>query len=149
MRRSTLLYAVLAIVVVVIIIVGYYAAVGKIHAGNTGSSGTVLVPSQTVDSIPGGQFDAIELLATSNCTLNGTFYDVLEIYLYLMTPAELEHLARTLVVGGYEWTSGEVDNGTITHLNLAIPVGASDFVILNPELFNETYVGFYSNLILT
>jgi hypothetical protein len=147
--RTTLLYAGVVIVVAVVLVVGYYAATGRIHGGTTGTSRTVLVPAETVYSIPGSQFDAIQILASGNETLNGTFYNDLWVILYVMTPAELEHLARQLVVAGYSWTSGPVANETITHLNLVIQPGPWDFVIYNPAPFNSTVIGFYTDLTLT
>lgn len=147
-RPRIWLYAVVAVVIVVVMVLGYYALIGGFTPGS-GSSKSVLIPKGTAYSLPGGQLNAVTFIADSTSTLNGTFYDVLEIILYTMTPTQFQEFLRTNVLAGYEWTSGPIANETVYNLDLTVPAGAWDFVFDNPNLVNTTIIGFYTDLTLS
>ena len=147
-RRLVRTYLIVAVVIVVAVILAAYVLTGGFHSNHT-SNAEVLVPIHTVDVIPTYQFDAIDVSVSSTSEINGTFFVTFALVIYTMTPAQVESLARTGVVSGYEWTSGEVQNDSIYTLGVSIPPGAWDLVFYNPSPINNTAIGFYSDLTLT
>ena len=147
-RHRWLLYELVAVVVVVAVVVAAYSVSNGFGKGG-GSTSDVLVPARTLDSIPALQFDAIALTLSSTSVVNGTFYHSYPVFVYTMTPTELESLSKTDVVGGYSWTSGLLEGNTIYGLDITIAVGAWYLVFLNPSTVNTTALAFYTALTLS
>jgi hypothetical protein len=147
--RRWLLYEIIAVVVIVVAVVVAYSVTGDFGRSGDSSSTTVLVPGNTDDSIPAGQFDAISFVITSTSTVSGTLFNSFGIQFYTMSPTELFNLSRTDVVSGYEWTSGPIHNDTTYDVDVSVPPGHWYFVSLNPSLTVPTALGYYTALTLT
>jgi len=141
-------WLVAAVVVVAIALVAVYVVEVRAHSGS--SSAAVLVPVNTVDSIPSTQFDGIAVSTASSSVINGSFYSTYGVVLYLMSPSDFHAMTVSLKVAGFEWSSNAlVGNNSIVYLNVQVPSGAWVFVLLNPSLVVTTLVAFYSDLIMS
>jgi len=141
------LVVVASVAVVIVLVFGAYLFLETIHKPGS-SSVSVLVPKDTLFSIPGSQFNAIAFTISSNSVIEGTFYDTFGIIVYTLTPSELDHLAKTGLIPSYEWTSGKIANSSVEILNLNVSAGAWDLAFVNPNELNTTLVGFYTELTL-
>ena len=145
-------YVVVAVVIVIGMLVAAYALSDGFHRPASGASNTVLVQEGTIDTVPVGQFDAINLAVPSgNSTVNGTIIDSYGLELFTMTPAQFQYLAVKGVFNGFQWTSGVIANDTVTNVNLVFGPGSWVVVFYNPNPIPTaltTSVGFYTNLVL-
>ena len=136
-----------AIVIAIGLVLGAYVIVEVTHK-SVSSSVSVLVAKDTLYSIPGSQFNAIAFTISSNSVIQGTFSDTFGIVVYTLTPAELDHLAKTGLIPTYEWTSGTIANDSVENLVVKVSPGAWDLAFVNPNPLNTTLVGFYTELTL-
>ncbi len=113
------------------------------------ASAVVLVPYHTVYSISGGQLNAVDFTIQTTSVVNGTFTNTLGIIVYIFTPEELVNLTLKGQVTGYQWTSGVIANLTVDSIDVTVTPGAWDLTFVNPNLFNTTIVGFWSNVTLS
>lgn len=130
-RTRRLLVVGLVVVVAAVTIIAAYTWIERLPGSK--SSGTpFVVPEGIYYTIPAGQFDAVAFNCFKNSTLTGTVADTWgNVTVYAMAPADLESLAKTNIVKGYSWTSGEVANHTTFDLALAIGTGQWDLVFVN------------------
>jgi len=150
-RRRSWIYAVVAFAVVIAVILAAWTLTGGFGTKKNVGSPTVLDPEGTYFTIPGGQFNAVTLLATANATIQGTFTNTYGIILYTMNPTQFHHLVISggNASAGYEWTSGTVGRGIVYKLDVTVPPGPWDLAFVNPSPINTTLVGFYSDLTLS
>jgi hypothetical protein len=138
-----------AVVVVAIVLVGVYVVEVRAHASSNNSP-VVLVPVNTLYSLPASQYNGIAISPSSASVINGTFYSSYGVVLYLVNPTMFHALTQTDKVSSFQWSSGGlVGNNSVVDLNVQVPSGAWVFVFLNPSIIVTTYVGFYSDLTLT
>jgi hypothetical protein len=145
-RRRTL-YVAVTVLVALAIIGSVLVLTGGVRSSR-GTNASVLVPVDTVFTIPGSQYNALTFLVSTNSTISGTITNSFGLVLYTLTPSELVSLAKTGSVPGYEWTSGSIANQAITHIHVTVPAGSWDFVFVNPNVYNTTVVGFWTDLTL-
>ncbi len=150
-RARRVLVVGLVLVVVAFSVIAAFTWIGRSAPAKSSGSPSV-VPEGIFYTIPAGQFDAVAFSCAKNSTLNGTVADTWgNVTLYTMTPPELVSYAKTAVVSGYSWTSGEVTNHTTLTLALAIEAGQWDLVFVNgaaPTRFggNSTVVWFQQGI---
>ena len=139
------LYTIVAIIVIVVVVVVGVSVID--HNTSGGTSTTVLVAKGTLYGLPAGQFNSEVVNPTSTATVTGSIVNLNGVYVYTMTPAQEQSLARTgTVSGGYLWTSGYLANDVHYNISLTFQPGSWDIVFLNPSDTNETWLGFTSNL---
>jgi hypothetical protein len=147
-RRLLRTYAIIIVVIVVVMVLAAYVITGGFHGNNTSRVST-LIASDTEDSIPGGQFDAVSFVTSSSAIVNGTVYNTFGITLYTMTPNQYLNYSKTLNPSGHEWTSGRIKNDTVYSIDVTVQPGDWDFVFSDPWETNATAIGFYTALTLT
>ena len=148
-RLRTRTYVVAAVVIVVLLVIAFYSLVGFYpHATSSGTK-SVLVPVDTLYSLPAEQFDAVVVTTQSTALVNGTFSHTGSLVLYTMTVKQEQALAINDSVSGYEWTSGLItDNLTITYIELNLAPGNWYLIFLNPSTNpnDSSSVGFLTDL---
>ncbi len=118
--------------------------------GPTPSEGKVLVPRGTIDNIPGGQFNAITLIANGTSVVSGSFTTTAGIIIYVMDPSQFESFVHSsTLAGGYNWTSGPYYNQTIDTFRIVVTSGPWDIVFVNPGLVFGTMIGYLSDVTLS
>lgn len=150
-RSRSRTYVAVAVTIVVVVIVLAYVLTGGFQRPS-GSSTTVLVPADTVFSLPVDQFSGVSFIISTNATLNGTISESYGLQLYTMSPPQYQHLLTKGNLSGYEWTSGVLPNDTIYNIELTVPPGAWVLVFANPnnpQTLLSTSVGFFTDLTLT
>ena len=140
------LYSIFTVAAAVIVVLAGLAISADIDRGGA-SSATVLVKKRTIDYIPQGQLDAVVINTKTSSVVNGSVTILFAIQFYTMDSAEYESFVKTLVVSGYLWTSGLLQNVSPYLLNVQVPAGFSYLVFANP-LPIQALVGFNSDLTL-
>lgn len=131
------------------LVLSVYFIEERAHSTNSTMS-EVLVPKNTLFSIPPTQFNSISINITTNSVINGTFYSNYGVDLYVLTPSAFHTLTVDGKVPSSEWSSGGlVGNASTVFLNLDVPTGAWVLVYLNPSRIVTSYVGFYTDLTLS
>jgi hypothetical protein len=147
--RRWWIYEIIAVVIVVVVVVVAYTATSGFGKSSGTTSSYVLIPKNTLDSIPAQQFDAVQLAVSEASIVTGSFYNSHEVFVYVMTPTDFHTLTVKDTVQGYNWTSGAVQGNGIYTVDVSIDVGPWDLVFYNPSTINTTALAFYSALTLT
>jgi hypothetical protein len=145
-QHSRVLYTIIVVVVAIVVVMVAIAYTEAFRA-NSGSSTSVLLKKGTTDLIPAGQFDDVSVDAKANSTISGSVTIIYEAALYSMTYQQVLAFAKTLVVSGYLWTSGLMENVSKYSFDVPVSAGFSYFVLANPGAV-ESLVGYDSNLTL-
>jgi len=142
---------VVAILIVLVVIVAAYLWTGGFHrpTSPSGSAGTVLLPDGFSYSIMNGQFSDVAFHINSTSVIQGKLNSSEGVLVDVMTPAEFVHLAITLNVSGYQWTSGPVADRSIYNLDVTVDPGGWFLAFLDPNASFPTGLSFYSDLTLT
>ena len=152
-RRQVPMYTVVlaAVLIVLVVFAGAYVWTGGFHrtTSPSGSLGTVLLPSGSSYSIVNGQFSDVAFRINSTSVVQGQLNSSEGVLVDVMTPAEFEHMAITLNVSGYQWTSGAVADRTVYSLDVTVAPGQWFLAFLDPNASFPTGVSFYSDLTLT
>lgn len=143
-RRQAQILAVAGVVLAVVLVTAAYGLTNGFRGRPGGSTTITVVPQWTYESIPGEQYDEAAFVTHSTTKLDGSFTDSLGIVAYFMTPADVESLSKTGVVGGFNWTSGAIPDFTLYNLTITLSAGPWDFVLYNPSAVNTTVVDFWT-----
>ena len=145
-KPPTALYSILIVATAVTVVLAVLAISANLDRGSA-SSATILVKKRTIDYIPQGQLDAVLINTKTSSVVNGSVTILFAVQFYTMNSTEYESFVKTLVVSGYLWTSGLLQNISPYLLNVQVPAGFSYLVFANP-LPIQALVGFNSDLTL-
>jgi hypothetical protein len=131
---------------VAIVIVGVVVLGGTYHPVAGSSTETIAPVGWSATSLPYGQFGDVPFITDSTENITGAFETANTISVYLMTAAQFASLVKDAILSGYEWTSGQVWNGTISY---TLPAGEWDLVFLNTNPYGSSGVAITTAVVLT
>jgi hypothetical protein len=144
--RRLYLVAGVAIVVVILLIVVLVPR-GSLNSSSTNSTSNVLAPAGwNAISLPYGQFAAVIFTISSPQVLTGSFLSENLITAYVLNDSAFHTLSTVDTVPGYQWTSGQVWQGSI---NDTIPAGSWVLVFLNTNVDGSSGVSVSVPVILS